>query len=49
MELTRDGAGVRIEAIAGTGTTKRRGRLVIDTDLALTDDDVRSLRLADQA
>jgi hypothetical protein len=27
---------------------ERRGRLVIDADLSLTDADVRSLRLADQ-
>ena len=48
VELTRDGAGVRIDPVAGQGTTERRGRLVIDSDVRLDDDDVRSLRLADQ-
>ena len=48
VEVTHDGAGVRIAPVAGTGTTERRGRLVIEGGVALTDDDVRSLRLADQ-
>ena len=48
VEVTQDGAGIRIEAVPGHGTVERHGRLVIDADLALTDADVRSLRLADQ-
>lgn len=48
VEVTRDGAGVRIEPVSGRGVTERRGRLVIEADVTLTDDDVRSLRLADQ-
>ncbi len=48
VEITRDGAGVRVEPVAGTGAKERAGRLIISGDLAITDDDVRSLRLADQ-
>jgi AbrB family looped-hinge helix DNA binding protein len=48
VELIRDGAGLRIEPVAGSGTTERRGRLVIDEDVELTDDVVRALRLEDQ-
>lgn len=48
VELSRDGAGIRIEPVTGAGTTEVGGRLVIDSDLALTDDDVRALRLGDQ-
>jgi AbrB family looped-hinge helix DNA binding protein len=48
VELTRDGAGVRIEPVAGEGAVEREGRYVIDSDQPLTDDEVRSLRLADQ-
>lgn len=48
VEVTQDGAGIRLEAVPGHGTVERRGRLVIETDLPLTDDDVRSLRLIDQ-
>ncbi|MGH8924622.1 MAG: AbrB/MazE/SpoVT family DNA-binding domain-containing protein [Acidimicrobiia bacterium] len=48
VELTLDGAGIRIEVAAGNGATRRRGRLVIEGPLSLTDEDVRSLRLADQ-
>lgn len=48
VELTPDGAGVRIEPVPGSGTVERRGRLVIDSDVRLDDDDVRTLRLADQ-
>lgn len=48
VELIRDGAGVRIEPIPGEGTTEERGRLVIDEEVSLDDDEVRSLRLADQ-
>lgn len=48
VELTRDGAGIRVEPVPGEGTVEERGRLVIDDEVAITDDDVRSLRLADQ-
>jgi AbrB family looped-hinge helix DNA binding protein len=48
VELVRDGAGVRIEPVAGNGVVERRGRLVIESGVALTDEEVRSLRLADQ-
>lgn len=48
VELTRDGAGVRIEPVTGTGATEKRGRLIIDSPHRLTDDQVRSLRLTDQ-
>jgi AbrB family looped-hinge helix DNA binding protein len=48
VELTTDGAGIRIEAVAHRGTRERRGRRVIEPGTPLTDDDVRSLRLLDQ-
>ncbi|MEX0825744.1 MAG: AbrB/MazE/SpoVT family DNA-binding domain-containing protein [Acidimicrobiia bacterium] len=48
VELSRDGAGIRIEPVAGEGTTEVRGRRVIEGGLTITDDDVRSLRLGDQ-
>jgi AbrB family looped-hinge helix DNA binding protein len=48
VELIRDGAGIRIEPVAGTGTVEVAGRRVIEGEVALTDDDVRSLRLGDQ-
>ncbi len=48
VKITRDGAGVRVEPVAGVGAMERGGRLIIGGDIAITDDDVRSLRLADQ-
>ena len=48
VEIERDGAGVRIEPVAGTGLERRGGRLVIPEGPALTDDQVRALRLSDQ-
>lgn len=48
VELSRDGAAIRIEPVTGAGTTEIRGRRVIEGDLTLSDDDVRSLRLGDQ-
>jgi AbrB family looped-hinge helix DNA binding protein len=48
VELTRDGAGIRIEPVPGTGAVDRRGRLVIDEDVVLDDEAVRDLRLRDQ-
>jgi AbrB family looped-hinge helix DNA binding protein len=48
VELTRDGAAIRIEPIIEKGAVERRGRLVIDSQVALSDEDVQSLRSADQ-
>lgn len=48
VELTHDGAGIRIEPVAGAGTIEVRGRRVIGGEIALDDDAVRSLRLGDQ-
>jgi AbrB family looped-hinge helix DNA binding protein len=48
VELVHDGAGIRIEPVAGSGTIEVRGRRVIGGEIALDDDDVRSLRLGDQ-
>lgn len=48
VELTRDGAALRIEPVTGDGAVERRGRLVIDEPLALDDEGVRALRLEDQ-
>jgi AbrB family looped-hinge helix DNA binding protein len=48
VDITRDGAGLRIEPIAGEGTVEMGGRLVIEADVQITDDDVREMRLTDQ-
>jgi AbrB family looped-hinge helix DNA binding protein len=48
VEVTRDGSGIRIEPAAGDRTATKGGRLVIDDEIALSDEAVRSLRLADQ-
>ena len=48
VDITRDGAGLRIEPIAGEGTVEVSGRLVIEGDVQMTDDDVREMRLTDQ-
>lgn len=48
VDIMRDGAGLRIEPIAGEGTVEVGGRLVIEGDVQLTDEEVRELRLADQ-
>lgn len=48
VEIVRDGAGVRIEPVAGAGLEPRNGRLVIPDGPKLTDEHVRDLRLADQ-
>lgn len=48
VELTQDGAAVRIEPLTSHGAVERRGRLVIDDNVALDDQKVRSLRLGDQ-
>jgi AbrB family looped-hinge helix DNA binding protein len=49
VELTADGAALRIEPVAGGGLSERAGRLVIPAGgTALDDDTVRALRDADQ-
>lgn len=49
VEVTADGAALRVEAIAQGEVEERNGRLVIpDSGESLSIDDVRSLRDADQ-
>lgn len=49
VEIQVDGAGLRIEPVAGHELVEREGRMIIPTPgYTLTDDDVHSLRLADQ-
>lgn len=49
VELVRDGAGIRLEPVAGSGLDQRAGRLVIPSAGADIDDElVRRLRDADQ-
>ena len=49
MEVTVEGAGLRIEAVAGDGLTEEQGLLVIPAGgVVLADDQVRRLRHADQ-
>jgi AbrB family looped-hinge helix DNA binding protein len=49
VEVTADGAALRVEPVAGTEVASQRGRLVIlASGTPLDDDDVRALRDADQ-
>lgn len=49
VEISSDGAGVRIEPVAGEGLVEKGGRLVIPAGgTALDDDTVRELRRGDQ-
>ena len=49
MEITAEGAGIRVEPIAGESLEDRGGRLVIPPSGAEIDDEtVRELRDADQ-
>ena len=49
VEVSVDGAGVRVEPIAGEGLAERDGRLVIpESGVVIGDDDVRALRDADR-
>ena len=49
VELVRDGAGIRLEPVAGAGVEERGGRLVIPSaDASIDDELVRRLRDADQ-
>jgi AbrB family looped-hinge helix DNA binding protein len=49
VELTADGAGLRVEAIAGEGLEEHDGWLVIPSaGTVITDEDVDALRHADQ-
>jgi len=49
VEVTVEGAGLRIEAVAGDGLTEEHGLLVIPAGgVVLADDQVRRLRHADQ-
>jgi len=49
VEVTADGTALRVEALAGEGLVERHGRLLIPASgLAFGDDDVRSMRDADQ-
>ena len=49
VEVTADGAALRVEVIPAEGLEERGGRLVIPrSGTAISDEDVRSLRDADQ-
>lgn len=49
VEVVVDGAGLRLESVAGTDLEERLGRLVIPpSGVTINDDDVQSLRDADQ-
>lgn len=49
VEVTADGAGIRIEAIAGVGLVEEGGRLVIPASgVAIDDELVQALRDADR-
>lgn len=49
VEVIADGAGLRVELLAGDDVDERAGRLLVPTTGApLDDDDVRALRDGDQ-
>ena len=49
VEVSADGAALRVEPVSASDLDRRGDRLVIPaTGVTLTDDDVRSLRDADQ-
>jgi AbrB family looped-hinge helix DNA binding protein len=49
VEVTTDGAALRVEAVPGEGLDERGGRLVIPpSGVPIGSDDVRSLRHGDQ-
>ncbi|MEV4736787.1 MULTISPECIES: AbrB/MazE/SpoVT family DNA-binding domain-containing protein [unclassified Microbacterium] len=48
VDLIIDGTGVRIEVEAPDNVVEKDGRLVITGGPALTPDEIRELRLADQ-
>lgn len=49
VEISCEGAGIRIEPVAGEGLVEEGGRLVTPASGAVVDDDaVRELRLGDQ-
>jgi len=48
VEITRDGAAVRVAPVVGVGLQPRGDRLVILKGPDLTDEQVRDLRQADQ-
>ena len=49
VEISCEGAGIRIEPVAGTGVVEEGGRLVIPPGGAVVDDaTVRERRLGDQ-
>jgi AbrB family looped-hinge helix DNA binding protein len=49
VEVIADGAGLRVELLAGDDVEERTGRLLVPTTGALLDDDdVRALRDGDQ-
>jgi AbrB family looped-hinge helix DNA binding protein len=49
IEITVDGAALRLEPVAGSGFIEKDGFLVLPpTGNVITDEDVRELRFADQ-
>lgn len=49
VEVVADGSALRVEPLAGDDLEERDGRLVVPSaGAAISDDDVRSLRDADQ-
>lgn len=48
VEIWEDGSSLRIEIVAADHVIEVDGRLLVDADVSLTDDDVRDLRRADQ-
>jgi len=48
VEIREDGSGLRVDLLASDNLVEIDGRLLVDGDVLLSDDDVRELRLGDQ-
>lgn len=48
VEINEDGAGLRIDVVASDLIIEVDGYLLIDSDVTMSDDDLRELRLGNQ-
>jgi len=48
VEIREDGSGLRVDLVASDHIVEIDGRLLVEGDVLLTDDDIRELRLGDQ-
>lgn len=48
VEIREDGSGLRLDLVASDVVVEVDGYLLVSSEAAISDDDVRELRLADQ-